>query len=396
MDVFRSKFETYFKYKQKRTSMTLISDFDIIFKLFTFIGIPFCTFKVASTMKKICFMIIEVTFLAFAIYFGCVAVSRHKLNQYITFTVTSAAIHVTLIMLRILISLKRDKILQLVEELSYFSSTHDVQNSSQRWNILLFCSGCVLYAVFMHIISLVSMAMQKDNGIWLSSTYLLLFGLELDHTFFVSASIFSFIYTLIFHCTPLLIFILMGFLFKYLYISFDTCLIILSKYLDDPEVTYDDISRCIRILHAFTVLFSSSVKRKSFIVFLLYAYVFISQLNLITLFISLGGTINSKITISFIIVCILTTFLEISYITFAATSVQCYKTRLKDSIDNLYKNSVIRSQSVLYLVLLKYADNCDYSITAWGMFKLNKGLLITMYGVIVTYGYLLLQLTIAG
>lgn len=375
--------------------MTLISDFDIILKLFTFVGIPFSTFKVASTMKKICFMIIEATFLAFAIYFGCVAVSRYKFNEYITFTVTSAAIHVTLVMLRIIISLKRDKILQLVEELSCFSSTGgDARNSPQKWNILLFSSGCILYAIFMHIISLVSMAMQKDKGIWLSSTYLLLFDLELDHMFFVLTSIFSFMYTLTFHLTPLLIFVLMGFLFRYLYISFDTCLTLLSKYLEDPKLTYDDIIRCVRILHVFTVLFSSTVKRISFIVFLLYAYVFISQLNLITLFISLSGTINSKITISFLIVCILTTFFEISCITFAATSVQCCKTKLKDSIGNLYKNSVIRSQSALYLLLLKYADNCDYSITAWGMFKLNKGMLITMYGVIVTYGYLLLQLTI--
>lgn len=340
-------------------------------------------------------MIIEATFLAFAIYFGCVAISRHKFNQYITFTVTSAAIHVTLVMLRIIISLKRDKISQLVEELSCFSSTcNNVQTSPQKWNILLFCSGCILYAVFMHMISLVSMAIQKDKGVWLSSTYLLLFDLELDHKFFILASIFSFIYTLTFHCTPLLIFILMGFLFKYLYISFETCLTVLTKYLDDPKITYDDVSRCVRILHVFTVLFSSTVKRISLIVFLLYAYVFISQLNLITLFISLSGTINSKLTISFIIVCILTTFFEISYITFAATSVQCCKTKLRDSIGNLYKNSVIRSQSALYLLLLKYADNCDYSITAWGMFKLNKGILITMYGVIVTYGYLLFQLTI--
>lgn len=377
--------------------MTLISDFDIILKLFTFVGIPFSTFKVASTMKKICCMIIEATFLAFAIYFGCVAVSRYKFNEYITFTVTSAAIHVTLVMLRIIISLKRDKILQLVEELSCFSSTGgDARNSPQKWNILLFSSGCILYAIFMHIISLVSMAMQKDKGIWLSSTYLLLFDLELDHMFFVLTSIFSFMYTLTFHLTPLLIFVLMGFLFRYLYISFDTCLTLLSKYLDDPKLTYDDITRCVRILHVFTVLFSSTVKRISFIVFLLYAYVFISQLNLITLFISLSGTINSKITISFLIVCILTTFFEISCITFAATSVQCCKTKLKDSIGNLYKNSVIRSQSALYLLLLKYADNCDYSITAWGMFKLNKGMLITMYGVIVTYGYLLLQLTISS
>lgn len=342
-------------------------------------------------------MIIEATFLAFAIYFGCVAVSRYKFNEYITFTVTSAAIHVTLVMLRIIISLKRDKILQLVEELSCFSSTGgDVRNSPQKWNILLFSSGCILYAIFMHIISLVSMAMQKDKGIWLSSTYLLLFDLELDHMFFVLTSIFSFMYTLTFHLTPLLIFVLMGFLFRYLYISFDTCLTLLSKYLDDPKLTYDDITKCVRILHVFTVLFSSTVKRISFIVFLLYAYVFISQLNLITLFISLSGTINSKITISFLIVCILTTFFEISCITFAATSVQCCKTKLKDSIGNLYKNSVIRSQSALYLLLLKYADNCDYSITAWGMFKLNKGMLITMYGVIVTYGYLLLQLTITS
>lgn len=377
--------------------MTLISDFDVIFKLFTFIGIPFWTFKEGSMMKKICFMIIEATFLAFAIYFGCVAVSRHTLNQYFTFTVTSAAIHVTLVVLRIIISLKRNKISQLVEELSYFSSTGcDVKNSSQKWNILLFCSGCILYAVFMHIISLVSMSMQKDNGIWLSSTYLLLFDLELDHTFFVLTSIFSFIYTLTFHCTPLLIFILMGFLLKYLYISFDACLTLLSKYLDDPKVTYDDISRCVRILHVFTALFSSTAKGISFIVFLLYTYIFISQLNLITLFISLRCTINSKITIIFLTVCILTTFFEISCITFAATSVQCCKTKLKNSIDNSYKNSIIRSQSALYLLLLKYADNCDYSITAWGMFKLNKGMLITMYGVIVTYGYLLIQLTISS
>lgn len=262
--------------------MTLLSDFDIIFKLFTFVGIPFCTFKVASTRKKICFMIIEATFLAFAIYFGYVAISRHKFNQYITFTVTSAAIHVTLVMLRIIISLKRDKISQLVEELSCFSSTcNNVQTSPQKWNILLFCSGCILYAVFMHMISLVSMAIQKDKGVWLSSTYLLLFDLEPDHKFFILASIFSFIYTLTFHCTPLLIFILMGFLFKYLYISFETCLTVLSKYLDDPKITYDDVSRCVRILHVFTVLFSSTVKRISLIVFLLYAYVFISQLNLI-------------------------------------------------------------------------------------------------------------------
>lgn len=397
MHALEAQFHHHSKYHQNRqTLLTSVSDFNIIFKCFSFVGIPFNTFKGTSFPAKVFLVILEAFFMTCAIYFTVVAITRNAPNRYYTYTLTSVSVHFIQIALRVIVCYKRNRIMQLVEELSYFAIyICKAKKPSLKKCIVLFCATCFLYGLYMHISGLIAMSLQRDDGRQLCSAYLFLFDVELEKYLFITAcSLLHTIFVLTFPCMSFMMFILVGFLLKYLCIAFESCLVTISKVLNDQKMTHDDIVRCFKLLQQFNRIFGKTIQTVSFIIFLLFAFAFVSQLNLITLVLSIKNVINAKITRSYVVISILATFLGVSCITFTATSVQQCKFKLKMMIEKSYKNFLSRFQHPLYLLLLKYNEISESSITAWCMFKLHKGILVAIYGIIITYGYLLLQLSI--
>lgn len=378
--------------------MSLVNDFSIILKSLTIIGIPFSTFKEASTKRKLFLFITEIIFLLFALYFAIVGLIRHSPNKYVTYTLTSASVHVILLALRLTISYKRNKIMELIEGISYFStSICAIKYRSQRRQIFCICFSCFLYTISMHILTLFTLALQPDGGVKLTAAYLFPTYTNLDQYTFISlTSIFQAVYNLVFHCTPGLVFVLVGFILTCISNALKNCVDSMSVSLKDQRMTFSETANCIKLLHGFITLFIKMEETISFIIFLTYAYALISQLNLITLFLEARYTVSTEITQVYIIMTFLVSFIGMCTVTFLATSMENRKSDLRKVIDNTWKKFSTRPQNIMYLLLLKQCDNADFSLTGWGMFKLNKSVLITISGFVVTYGYILLQLSNAA
>ncbi|GIY57927.1 uncharacterized protein CDAR_451541 [Caerostris darwini] len=145
-----------------------------------------------------------------------------------------------------------------------------------------------------------------------------------------------------------------------------------------------------------TKLFQEIENVLSFSVFLGYVLVFVNFLNLISINVSdfVWPFVNFRIAASVII--FLWTLYNFFKLTLVGTRVidVCdeWKTMQKNIVKNCTRMRVNNIDDVTYLLMVMEVTKIDIAFTGWGMFQLDRKLLLTMMEAIISYSVLIATL----
>ncbi|GFT12972.1 uncharacterized protein NPIL_291381 [Nephila pilipes] len=372
-----------------------------LLKCFILIGIPFYDYSeirkndISSLIKfwlKIC---VEVFYTSFGVHITLYS-SFGIRGKSCFLGVTTSAVTVVLLLLRFSIAFKRSQIIRLIDAVNKFKinvrkpffkcKKHDTVIP------ILFHIGMPLAIGQIFLLFLIRNYDQLDERF---KSNLLHYCIEDPVCVITIIPLYSGIHTLYSFVTPSLSMTL----FYYIHRTYDKSLkhmILETHYTLLTNMSHETIERSMSAIIEATKVYRLIENVLSLSTFLMYLLVFINFLNIVAINVAnfTGKTVALR-TIGSIIVFTWTTGCFF-HLTLKASNLvdvcNLWKNLKQDIIKNCIHKQTYPSDVVSHLLLFNETADLNLVYTGWGMFELDRSLLLAMVGAIVSYSVLLITI----
>lgn len=303
---------------------------------------------------------------------------------------TSASLHIILLFLRLSLFSKRSRLIKILKKLRIFASLsqNDLRNSMAKKLAILACGLCFVVPAVVSVSIIVIVLCYPDHHKDLNY-------FVRNETHFVYNIMFvvtQTAYSLVFLVFPGLVMTLLSFM----YLSYINS--VKRRFLSEKKKLLSNfsqqaVSECLTVLMTAKKIHSQMEDALSLIAFLTYVLTFGNILNIVcvfaTNFMSSMKTLRSVHTIN-VFIWTVSWFVVMTVCGSRATGLGNF---LKDVAEDIVARSLrdLRrksSKDLIHLQLFDAFSKLDLCFTAWGMFRVNKRLLLTTSGLLVTYSVL--------
>lgn len=372
--------------------------FLIILKTLPFVGINFtiekkCTsLSFSKVMKIVMNSLYKAVCLLIPIY--CIYSSVFQIShptKILKFT--TASLHVILFLMRASMYSKKSSILKVLSKLKHFEDSLQNKNRRSLRKCALFtCSVSVAFPfiILATVLPFVLSDFEQHSG----TSYLSRTMLHSSRTLFQLAfTALQVVYTIHAFVFPALVMTLLGFIYKSFVDVFRRHITEIRMDLQ-KDLSRETVSRSLKILETAQRMHCQVEEAISFTIVLAYALAFGNVLNLVGV-ISSDYMSSIKVVRDVYFLCIfLWTTTWFVLLTLCGSRVFRASHFLKSiALEIIPKNLIdarfIGNKELIYVQLFNTCSKLELHFTAWGMFQVDKKLLLTTSGVMVTYGVLI-------
>ncbi|GFT01070.1 uncharacterized protein NPIL_691271 [Nephila pilipes] len=369
-----------------------------LLRCFIAIGIPFYDYGAKrnnSTLSKVKFtmkVILELFFSSFGMYIVLNCIVRFE-GRGLFLRLTTTAVATTLMLFRLSVALKRSQMLHLLNVLKSFK--YSKRKRLYRFKKLDIWIAYVFNIGFPLLLSVtfLSFLIQNFEDVKYSlKPDLMRYCNENSICTIVAIPLYSSAYTLYFFVTPTLCVTM----FIFIFMTYENTLkqkLVEAHYRLMVDMSYQTIERSLSLI-------SEAIKVHKLIedvlspsIFLMYVLVFLNFLNLITINVSnFANTMLNVRTVGCIIIFLWTSggFFRLTLKGSILIDVcNLWNYLQQDIVKNCIQKRAYESSLVLQLLLFHRTAKLNLVFSGWGMFQLDRSLLLTMVGVIVSYGVLI-------
>lgn len=381
-------------------TMCFQSEMDLLFEVFNLIGIPFYKTNFNdgffTKLLKICIkLFLEIFFILFGVYNVIMCIFLFAPDN-VFFRLTSVGMGLSAFILRISVNYKKCQIVKLISDMQTFITCNQIKPyvcKKRRialgcfFNVSIPLSGSFL---FMTLLLRNVEEMKEDlrpnwvqfcphNSICTDIMRLLL----------------NFSYTIYFYITPTLCMTLFYFIYTTFENIFEQTLMETFHSLS-LNVSQQKIAKAIHLISKATRVHKQIEQVISFSIFMLYVIVFVNFLNLVAVNLTEYSDMQTKFrTAGCIIVFIWTTscFFKLTMTGSKLVKI-CKRWRLLklELLSKCVPQKLEQQDNLMFLMLFLDVSKIDLAFTGWGMFKLDRTLLLTMTEVIISYSVLIITI----
>ncbi|KAF8789661.1 hypothetical protein HNY73_007585 [Argiope bruennichi] len=374
--------------------MTLSTDIKVLIRSFNIIGIPFNAnrkYDASSSRKvskRILYFLLELTFFLFDAF----NVLRRTLwisNENIFYVLTTSATSLSIMALRLSIAFKRKEIISLVFLLQNFTDNYQIKKYTSRkkeldilcyLNLIIPPAFGTIFVVFFHE--------QFDE---LRDEYMLDYCSRYSVREKIYIILFTFAYSIHFYVTSLLCMTLF--------------IAIFNSYADALRQMLTETYRRLRVdISLKNIAYASEMILKaqkvhqriedvlSFSILIAYLLVFVNFLNLVS--ISVSDFAHHSLQVRAIACSVIFCWTTASFVklTLAGSRLvdacEMWKHYQKDIVRHCSRIKFKREEELAYLLMFLEESKIDLAFTGWGIFRLERSLLLTIAEAIVSYSVL--------
>lgn len=375
--------------------MDTSSDFTPILKSFTLLGVNFPgnskhpRFKLI--LKRVLNVFQEAAILSFAVYMIFYYIVLYNFPRCMK--LTSVSFQITLLILRLSVLCKRNSILRAMKSLENSKLKMKTKKSLRKYVTAscLICFGipCVMFT------NMVILLYQDDSlQVQVLERYfaenLLPRNKMLLLAFLIASHIFTTLHHFIF---PALTLNLLIFLYLKYVQTFRESLLALRKSPRNEISSHT--MRFLSVLMDATNIYHEIEDAISFITFLGYVMTFINFIGLIPLLSSGYFSEFEAVKNTIMVYVFLWSFFWFTVVTWCGSKMS----ELRDDVKRLTQHVILhnvdgnakQNKDLYMLLLMSECASFDLCFTGWEMFRLDRKLILTTIGVIVTYGVLLFK-----
>lgn len=378
--------------------MNAQDEFSIIFNSLKFIGINVFQKKYRykqtfiRKLKRFMSQFYEFFYVLFGVYMVFVSIFSLSYDTPIL-KLTSATLHIILLLLRLSLIFKKSRLRKILQKLRNFASHRQnvPGNSTAKKLATLACGLCfgvpVVLSVSVIAIVLRNPDRHKDlNNFNRNGTQDPNFVLNVMFVGMQTA------YTIVFLVFPGVVMTLLSFMYLSYIKSVKRHFLFEKKKLLS-NFSQQAVSECLNVLMVAKKIHRDMEEALSLTAFLAYVLTFGNILNLVcvfaTNFMSSMQTLRNVYTIS-VFIWTVSWFVVMTICGSRATGLGYF---LKDVAQDIVARSLCdqsrkSSKDLMHLQLFDAFSKVELCFTAWGMFRVNKRLLLTTSGLLVTYGVL--------
>lgn len=371
--------------------MKMRSDFSPLLTTFTAVGLHFLDksghFRCKILVKRALIFLSEVLFFLFALFTLFHSIKFNKIPMNYKFA--NICSQVALIILRISMLYKRNVILRVIKSLEIVSRRSKITKSLRKY-VIASCAFCFIFPLIMSVSMIILFSKGANIQKQVMEQY---FSNQTvpESTPFLNGLMFvnHVLYSLNFFVFPGLTLNLLIFLYlKYVQI-FREMFVMLRGALNQ------NISQCMNFLTVLTnatEIYHEIENAVSFVTFIAYVMTFINFIGLIPLLSSefLSEFEDVKETISIYI------FLWTAFWFFVVTWCGAKMSEIRDDVKHFIQDVIVnfvlgcfqQNKDLLMLLLFVECAKFDLCFSGWQMFNVDRNLILTTVGVIVTYGVL--------
>lgn len=377
------------------------SEMDLLFEVFNLIGIPFYKTTnlnngfITQLLKISIKLFLESFFILFGVYSLITCIFLYFPENYF-FRLTSVAMSLSTFILRLSVIYKKSEIVKLISELQTFI----ICNQSKPYvckkrgvalgcflNVSIPLSGSFLFMTL--LLRNVKELKEDMRPNWLQYCGQNSICIE------IMPLLLNVAYTIYFYITPTLCMTLFYFIYTTFEDIFEQALLETFHMLS-LNVSQQKIAKAIHFISKATKVHQQIEKVISFSIFMLYVIVFVNFLNLVAVNLMEYSDMQAKFrTAGCIIVFIWTTscFFKLTMTGSKLVKI-CNGWRLLklDLISNCTEQSFKQQDKWMFLLLFLDVSKIDLAFTGWGMFRLDRTLLLTMTEVIISYSVLIITI----
>lgn len=377
--------------------MNAQDEFSVIFNALKFIGFNVSkkkyNFKQTKIrkLKSLTIHFYEFFYVLFNVYMVFISMYSLSYDSPIL-KFTSASLHIILLFLRISLFSKRSRLSKILKKLRIFANLNqnDLPNSMAKKLAIFACGLCFVVPTVVSGAIIVIVLCYPDHHKDLN--YFVRNETSSHFVYNIMFAVIQTAYTIVFLVFPGLVMTLLSFM----YLSYINA--IKRRFLSEKKKLLSNfsqqaVSECLNVLMTAKKIHSEMEEALSLIAFLTYVLTFGNILNIVcvfaTNFMSSMKTIRSVYTIN-VFIWTVSWFVVMTICGSRATGLGNF---LKDVAQDIVARSLrdLRrksSKDLIHLQLFGAFSKLDLCFTAWGMFRVNKRLLLTTSGLLVTYSVL--------
>lgn len=374
--------------------MKLSYDIKILILCFNLIGIPFhinwkadATYSRFKSIRILYFLLEFIYFLfdAFNVVRRTVWIS----NVNIFYVLTTSATSLSIMILRLSIAFKRKEIISLVTQIQNFIDKYQIKKYISRKKELDIL--CYLNLIIPPTLGITFVVFFNEHFDEIRDEYMLDYCSRHSIQEKIYIIFFTFVYSMHFYVTSLLCMTLFVAIF--------------NSYTDALRQVLTETYRRLRVdISLKNIAYASEMILKaqkvhqrienvlSFSIFIAYLLVFVNFLNLVSISVSdfARHSLQVRALACFVIFCWTTaSFMKL---TFAGSRLvdtcEMWKHYQKDIVRHCSRLKFKREDELAYLLMFLEESKIDLAFTGWGIFRLEKSLLLTIAEAIVSYGVL--------
>ncbi|GBN38064.1 hypothetical protein AVEN_208399-1 [Araneus ventricosus] len=382
----------------RKTLMDGSADIKWLLRCFIIIGIPFYEYgpkrdrSVLSIMKFAVKLVFELFFTSFGVYivFNC-AIGFPANKCFLRLTTT--ALSIILLSFRLSVAFKRSQILYLMNVLKKFRDAHQKQpRVYTRKDVAVTCLFIIGLPLMVSFAFLYALIRNYDEIKYNLKPNFLHFCGDNRMCILSTVPVYGSAYTLYFVIAPTLCMTL----FFYTFITYEKSLrqmVLQTHHSLMTELSCENIERSMSCIIQATKVHQLIEDALSPSIFLTYVLVFVNFLNLVTINVANFATTMVNIRTLACIIMFIWTCGCFFHLTLKGSllvdACNLWKDLQQDIVQNYIQKEICDSEAVLHLLLFNGTAKLDLAFTGWGMFQLDRSLLLTMVGVIVSYGVLI-------
>ncbi|GIY50748.1 uncharacterized protein CDAR_476721 [Caerostris darwini] len=368
-----------------------------LIRCFIVIGIPFYDYgleqnkKIMTTMK----LLLELFFTSFGVYLiynSFIGFPAHSLFLFLT----TAALTITLMTFRLSVAFKRSQILHMVTALKKFRNKHYKEyHRCTKYEIAIACGFIIGIPLITSFIFMLFLIQSSDEAKYSLKPNIMHDCVENPTCVTLVFPIYSSVYTLYYIITPSLCMTLFFFTYR-TYENSLKCMLVGIHHSLVTNLTCQNIDKNMSSIIEATKVHQLIEDVLSPSIFLTYVLVFINFLLLVTINATeFDNSIVNLKTVGCLIMLAWSSgcFFHLTLIGAKLTDI-CneWKYLQQNIVHNCTRKQIYGSDVILHLLLFNETSKLNLAFTGWGMFQLDRSLLLTMVGVIISYGVLIVTI----
>ncbi|GFS60584.1 uncharacterized protein NPIL_116711 [Nephila pilipes] len=374
--------------------MRIPPEFEIIFKSLSLAGVIFSgarpiektESKVKGKIKSLLKSLVEISFVAISIILVFASITYG--DEYkTTLKVTTTTINIILLLLRVSLLLKKNAILSALSKLHSFRNSQRNRGSPHiRKYVALTCGLCFLFPIAMIIHCIIETVSNPQE-------YFRYLGVSCDQKIlciiYIIATIIAYVFSYI--VFPGLLVALLSFTYLLFSKTFE-------QHLDELRLrllenfSKKEISRALLVFKAAKKTHLRIEKAVSLLTFLTYALTFGNIFQVMSTFVTGFATDTGILQTTYSYITFIWSVVWFLALTMCGTDIRKTEFSTKNMAQDVITKNLVKNldgQSELeYMNLFNTCSDLDLRFTGWGMFVLDKKMILTITGIMVTYGAL--------
>ncbi|GFQ96150.1 uncharacterized protein TNCT_673261 [Trichonephila clavata] len=377
--------------------MKIPSDFETILKSLSLTGVIFCKTRLAKKantklcegVKSVLKSLVEITFVAITVTTVYSTIISGAVYER-TFKVTTIVINVLLLILRISLLQKKTVILKVLSKLYTFGIEKRNRFSLRKYAVWT----CVLlYLILVTLITYCTFLLVCDYDKYAPYMFLGFKTFSCDMKFLCAILVGTLItmYGIHFIMFPGLVMVFLSFMYLHFAKAF-------QRHLDEMRIillknsSKEQIFRSLMVFKIAREIHQEIEKAVSFISFLACILTFGNIIQVVSSFVTGLATHAGVVQTVYSFATFICSVLWFIVLAMCATEIEkstvFMKNMIQDVVTMQLGRNLERYSELEFMKLFHVCSDIDFRFTAWGMFAVDKKLILTFTSILVTYGAL--------